>query len=294
MEVKVKRNAQVAIFVTVAISSGFMFINPLQAGSICRDGTYTKSEGRGTCSGRGGVAESGVSDPDSIKPVGPGTVTSPAENTTKAPLGAAGVGNIGDSLSAFNGKKKPVLVILNTLNVAGEDISGYNRKDFKHWITTNKCDTRQWVFIRQTLQGKQSGCSVVNGKWYSAYDGVETINPSAFDLDHMVPLSEAFRSGAYAWSAIQRMDYANDLGYRPALIAVTAGSNRSKGDKDPAKWMPPLKSDWCVYLKNWVGVKYRWDLAVDPQEKAFITQNVPLLCGKKNKMSVPALVGIIN
>jgi hypothetical protein len=195
--------------------------------------------------------------------------------------------DIPTSSRTTGGKKSSVKQLLNSLGVSSEEVGSYDRNQFKHWITSNKCDTRQWVLIRQTLRGKQFGCSIVRGKWYSAYDAATTMNSSTFDVDHMVPLSEAHKSGAYAWSANRRMNYANDLTYKPALIAVTASSNRSKGDKDPAKWMPPLKSDWCDYLKNWVGVKYRWSLTVDLKEKTFIATNIKPACGNKTKMAIP-------
>jgi hypothetical protein len=65
------------------------------------------------------------------------------------------------------------------------------------------------------------------------YDGVTTTNPSKFDIDHVVPLGEAWVSGARKWTTAKRTTYANDLGYAWSLDAVTAHSNRSKGDRDP-------------------------------------------------------------
>jgi hypothetical protein len=41
------------------------------------------------------------------------------------------------------------------------------------------------------------------------------------------------------WTAKKREAYANDLGDAHALIAVSAGSNRSENDQDPATWQPP-------------------------------------------------------
>jgi hypothetical protein len=42
------------------ILSFFLLTTPADAGSICNDGTYSYSEGRGTCSHHGGVSVSGV------------------------------------------------------------------------------------------------------------------------------------------------------------------------------------------------------------------------------------------
>ncbi len=55
---------------------------------------------------------------------------------------------------------------------------------------------------------------------------------SAIDIDHIVPLSEAWKSGASGWTTAKREQFANDLSIAQ-LIAVSASSNRSKGDSDP-------------------------------------------------------------
>jgi hypothetical protein len=80
-------------------------------------------------------------------------------------------------------------------------------------------------------------------------------------------LTEAWDSGAGQWSAKEREAYANDLGDDRALIAVTARSNRSKADQDPATWLPPAEAYRCAYLADWVAVKMRWQLTVDDAER---------------------------
>ncbi|MDI1291093.1 MAG: HNH endonuclease family protein [bacterium] len=188
--------------------------------------------------------------------------------------------------SAKARERTTVTSLLNTLPVAVENNVGYDRSMFRHWITTDGCSTREWVLIRQTIVGELDDCIVVGGKWFSRYDGKSTTVASGFDIDHMVPLAEAWGSGAATWTSQRRQDYANDLSYRPALIAVTASSNRSKGDRDPAEWLPPSKSYWCKYLRQWVGVKYRWGLSVDPEEKAAISEGIE---GCAAGMQEPAL-----
>jgi hypothetical protein len=112
----------------------------------------------------------------------------------------------------------------------------------------------------------EAGCKIVKdtGKWYSAYDGLTVTNFSGLDVDHMVPLAESWDSGAKTWDKAKREVYANDMGDVNALIAVTAATNRSKSDQDPADWLPA--KDVCTYIKNWVHVKLRWSLTVDDKE----------------------------
>ncbi|MEV7374653.1 DUF1524 domain-containing protein [Streptomyces sp. NPDC090301] len=69
------------------------------------------------------------------------------------------------------------------------------------------------------------------------------------------------------WSAARREAYANDQDSPYTLIAVTAASNRSKADKDPAEWLPSDPSYHCAYAGTWVATKLRWDLAADEAER---------------------------
>jgi hypothetical protein len=111
-----------------------------------------------------------------------------------------------------------------------------------------------------------SDCSLSGGEWYSNYDGVTTSDPSDFDIDHFVPLNEAWQSGAYSWTSEKRKEFANDLGFGKSLIAVSASSNRSKSDKDPTNWIPSNSSYLCEYVTAWVEVKIRWGLSADQPE----------------------------
>ena len=153
--------------------------------------------------------------------------------------------------------------------VAAEDkLSGYKRSAFKHWIDAdrNGCNTRAEVLIEEAIVKPKIGpkCKLTGGKWLSAFDGKTITNAPQLDVDHMVPLAEAWRSGAWKWTAAQRQAFANDLENSEALIAVTASTNRSKGDKDPSLWMPA--KDQCVYTQNWISVKIKYSLTADPQE----------------------------
>jgi hypothetical protein len=162
------------------------------------------------------------------------------------------------------------------LTIAADQLSGYERSLFKHWIDADKdrCDTRKEVLIQEavSLPKLSSGCVFTGGKWISQYDNLATIDYSTLDIDHMVPLSEAWRSGAWKWSPAQREAYANDLTDPRALIAVTASLNRQKGDQDPSTWLPPENK--CTYVSNWIAIKVRYSLTVDQAEANALTSLV--------------------
>lgn len=159
---------------------------------------------------------------------------------------------------------------LGELTVGAEgSSSGYSRDKFPHWITqSGACNTREVVLKRDGTNVQQdSSCAAVSGSWFSPYDGATWSAASDVDIDHMVPLAEAWRSGASSWTTAQRQSFANDL-TRPQLIAVTDNVNQSKGDQDPAEWMPPTSSYKCTYVRAWVHVKKHYNLTVDSAEKS--------------------------
>ncbi|QUX24556.1 MULTISPECIES: HNH endonuclease family protein [Nocardiopsis] len=160
--------------------------------------------------------------------------------------------------------------MLDELTVEAEnDPPGYDRAMFPHWSSQDGCDTRQTVLERSGENVEMNeDCRAVSGSWYSAYDGETFTDPQDLDIDHMVPLKEGWRSGAHAWTTEERERFANDLESSPQLWAVSATTNRSKGDADPADWMPPLESVHCEYAAAWIEVKHVWDLSVDTDEEA--------------------------
>ncbi|MEV1155251.1 HNH endonuclease family protein [Micromonospora chokoriensis] len=159
---------------------------------------------------------------------------------------------------------------LNALTVAAQgSSSGYSRDLFPHWITVSgSCNTREQVLKRDgTSVVVDSSCAATSGRWYSPYDGATWTAASDVDIDHVVPLAEAWRSGASSWTTSRRQSFANDLS-RPQLIAVTDNVNQSKGDQDPSTWQPPLSSYRCTYSKMWITVKYNWGLTLQSSEKS--------------------------
>jgi hypothetical protein len=169
---------------------------------------------------------------------------------------------------------------LNALTVAAEaNASTYDRDLFPHWITiSGTCNTRETVLKRDGSNVvTSSACAATSGSWYSPYDGATWSAASDVDIDHVVPLAEAWRSGANAWTTSKRQSFANDL-TRPQLIAVTDNVNQSKGDQDPSTWQPSVSSYRCTYARMWIAVKYYWALKLQSSEKTAL-QTALNTCG---------------
>jgi len=179
----------------------------------------------------------------------------PLTDAGPAAPGPADVGELSANLDAL-----PV--------AAWAAMTGYSRDRFKTWDSQgNGCDTRDRVLQRDG-QNVVTGdsCKITSGTWVSPYDGKTMTDPSDLDIDHIVPLANAWRTGAAAWSDEQREEFANDL-TRPQLVAVDASANRSKGDQDPSQWKPPAHEYWCTYAQRWIAVKTYWQLWVTVDEK---------------------------
>jgi hypothetical protein len=159
---------------------------------------------------------------------------------------------------------------LNALTVTAEGaMTGYSRDLFPHWITiSGTCNTRETVLKRDgSGVTVDSSCYPTSGSWYSPYDGATWYNPADVDIDHIVPLAEAWRSGANTWTTSRRQSFANDLTH-PQLIAVTDNVNQAKGDQDPSTWQPSRTAYRCTYAKMWIHTKYYWSLRLQSSEKS--------------------------
>jgi hypothetical protein len=171
--------------------------------------------------------------------------------------------------------KKRLIAMTKSLTDARELRRGYDRDKFRHWsYRGDGCDTRDRVLVQEArVKPRVVGdCQLRGGRWLSYYDGTRTRDASAFDIDHMVPLAEAWDSGARRWNAGTRTRFANDLGDRRSLVAVSASSNRTKSDADPAEWLP-RKAARCRYVREYVAVKTRWRLTVDAREKRVLLRS---------------------
>jgi len=214
-----------------------------------------------------GVVEIGVSKSTEDRPI-----------ESSLDDGGSGISDV----IATAGGKVDALAVANRLVVANEYPSGYERDYFRHWVTVDAagCSAREHVLKQEsiTLPQVDSPCYVVAGDWYSAYDGITLSDRAEVDIDHMVPLKEAWDSGAWRWDAATRERYANDVADRRSLIAVTGSSNGSKSDNDPSQWMPSVSSYRCKYLGDWVAVKARWNLTMDSSESGYVKKQLRTNC----------------
>lgn len=151
----------------------------------------------------------------------------------------------------------------------------YDRDEWKHWTQVpdtwnvwtdgrDGCDTREAVLIRDgwKVTADRDTCEVTGGTWRTRYDQRRHTSPDTIQIDHRVPLAEAFASGGARWSPEKKERFAND----PLLVvAATDVLNQSKGDGDLAEWLPDF--DRCAYVAVWVTIKDTYGLSMDPAEK---------------------------
>jgi hypothetical protein len=154
--------------------------------------------------------------------------------------------------------------------------TGYSREQFgAAWadVDHNGCDTRNDILARdltgETFKPGTHDCVVATGTLADKYTGtvirfvrgVDT--SSAVQIDHIVPLSLAWQTGAQQISEDQRKQFAND----PLnLMAADGPSNMAKSDKDAATWLPPNKAFRCEYVARIASVKAKYKLWVTKPE----------------------------
>ena len=158
------------------------------------------------------------------------------------------------------------------------DIPSYDRDEWRHWVDEDRdCqDTRQEVLIEESSSPVEyedsDQCRVAEGEWDGPYTGEQFTDPSDMDIDHMVPLGNAHRSGGWAWDEGRKRQYANDFSYAGHLIAVQNSANRAKGADGPEEWRPPDRSYWCQYAIDWIRIKQTWGLTATDAEAAALAE----------------------
>ena len=114
------------------------------------------------------------------------------------------------------------------------------------------------------------GCFVNSGKWFDPYDNLYYFSSSEVQIDHVVALFEAHKSGAWSFPASRKLKFANNIDFDDLLIAVGGSSNASKGSSDPSDWMPDNSSYHCEYLNKWLNIKSEFRLSLDSDEREAI------------------------
>ncbi len=148
-------------------------------------------------------------------------------------------------------------------------IRGYGRERFQSRSAYRKgrCSTREMALARDGRNVRRdAACHPARGLWYSPYDGTWLKSEKYVDVDHLVPLAYAWRSGAKRWSQSKRRAFANDL-VRPELLTVSHSANIAKGGEGPQSWRPQRRAHWCRYATSWITVKHHYRLFVTRKEK---------------------------
>ncbi|MFC5825473.1 HNH endonuclease family protein [Nonomuraea insulae] len=178
-----------------------------------------------------------------------------------------------DSASISDAKKK-----LGKLTVKGRaPKTGFDRDEFgTPWsdVDHNGCDTRNDILKRdmedETFKSGTHDCIVLTGTLHDPYSG-KTIKfergqntSTAVQIDHVIPLSDAWQKGAAKWSETKRKEFAND----PLnLMAVDGPLNGQKSDSDAATWLPPRKAYRCTYIAKQIDVKSKYEVWLTSAEK---------------------------
>lgn len=198
---------------------------------------------------------------------------------------------------ASEAESREALAVLPTV-ARGADASQYRRELFGrswHDVEGNGCNQRDDVLLRDAVPGttvsvRQGACShdVLAGTWVDPYTGALLVfadlkdleQAQAIQIDHVVPLAEAWVSGASTWTDERREQFANDLG---SLLAADGPTNASKGSHDPAAWRPK-KNFQCEYAVRWIAIKAEWHLGVDPSERRALSEMLEV-CGASTPSS---------
>jgi hypothetical protein len=194
--------------------------------------------------------------PDSVAP----SATASAQLGDGLPAGDAGAGAPGSALT-----------VLNTLPVQPLNTTAKYRRDAfgTAWsdVDKNGCDTRNDVLdrdLRSVTVRTSDNCTVLTGELTDPYTNrIIRFNrgkdSSAVQIDHVVALADAWRTGAFAWPADKRLQFANDP---QNLLAVDGPTNIRKSDQDAGEWLPPAAGYQCRYVARQVGLKARYQLWV--------------------------------
>lgn len=195
----------------------------------------------------------------------------------KTPTALAALGLVITPAAADTTEERPALDLLAEITVAEDHhMDDYDREALfapSGWVDANGtgCTTREDILARDLENTEIDGCTVEYGETTGAYSAeqIEHVQgDSQVDIEHVVAVGQAWRNGAHDWDEATRHQFYQDP---ENLIAVSASENQSKSDRDVTDYMPPNQGAYCTFTAAKVYVKDKYDLAMNPEEHAFIT-----------------------
>lgn len=200
----------------------------------------------------------------------------PTASNALAALAALGI--LATTTAAATDEQRPALDVLDGITIAEDQpMDDYDRDDYapNGWIdaTGNGCTTREDILARDLNDDTLAvdGCTVEYGETTGAYSAeqIEHVQGSSeVDIEHVVAVGQAERNGAHAWDEETRHQFYQDP---ENLIAVSASENQAKSDQDVTGYMPPNQGAACEFVAAKIYVKDKYDLAMNPDEHALIT-----------------------
>ena len=182
---------------------------------------------------------------------------------------------------------KDLTKAVSSLKIRKEDATGYSREKVgSGWrdLDGNGCDTRDDILKNSARKyARFDGCEMTSGTIYDYYNGKllkynkETDSGGGIQIDHIVPLANAWESGGNEWSESQWIEYYND---EAVLIPTASSTNISKGDKDITEWKPNNTNFICAYATRQIQIKTKYGLTVTSDEKAEFQRILDQECAK--------------
>ncbi len=209
--------------------------------------------------------------------VPPGTLgATPGHGVATTPPGSPAPGASAAASTPGPATAQAATVLAHLAVKARAARSAYSRAFFgDSWADPagDGCDTREDILRRDLTQVQLRrgalGCIVEGGLLADPYTGTAitfergVVTSRDVQIDHVVSLFDAWRTGAQSWTAQRRLAFANDA---LNLLAVSGRANLSKGDADAAGWLPPNKRFRCSFVARQIAVKARYGLWVTPGE----------------------------
>lgn len=120
------------------------------------------------------------------------------------------------------------------------------------------CNTRSEILQRDMPDEVLNRCTVKSGSLIDIYQGTRLVIPgNKIEIDHVVALADAWRSGAFKWTLAERIQFSNDMNN---LVPTSVKNNRTKSDKSPDQWHPAV--DVCRYVLQYYNIKTTYKLSI--------------------------------